>query len=394
VPLPDVSPSDTSAAATSLLWAEVDLAAIEHNLRELRRITRPSASLMAVVKANAYGHGSVAVARAALQSGADFLGVARIDEALALRAAGLAAPILVLGYTPPERAAELLANDLTQTVFSPEAARLLSATAVQKGRTLRVHLKVDTGMGRIGLPAGPQALLQNAVAAALEIAPLPGLEIEGVFTHFASADSTDKSFTHQQIDRFMDLLDLLRQNGLEIPIRHAANSAAIIDLPETHLDMVRAGIALYGLYPSDEVAKDRIRLIPAMTLKARVVQVKSVPAGFSVSYGMTFRTERPTIIATIPVGYADGYSRALSSRGRMLIREKAAPIAGRVCMDMTMVDAGEIPEVAVGDEVVIFGRQGAARLGAEEVADILGTISYEVVSALTARVPRVYVGSR
>ena len=347
-----------------------------------------------MVKANAYGHGSVAVARAALQSGADFLGVARLDEALALRAAGLAAPTLVLGYTPPERAAELLANDLTQTVFSPEAARLLSATAVQKGRTLRVHLKVDTGMGRIGLPAGPQASPQAAVAAVLEIARLPGLELEGVFTHFASADSADKSFTHQQLERFMDLLDLLRQNGLEIPIRHAANSAAIIELPETHLDMVRAGIALYGLYPSDEIAKNRIRLIPAMTLKARVVQVKSVPAGFSVSYGMTFRTERPTTIATIPVGYADGYSRALSSRGRMLIREKAVPIAGRVCMDMTMVDAGEIPEVTVGDEVVIFGRQGAARLGAEEVAEILGTISYEVVSALTARVPRVYVGSR
>jgi alanine racemase len=391
MPHPHASPSETCAAATPLLWAEVDLAAIEHNLRELRRITRPSARLMAVVKANAYGHGSVAVARAALQSGADFLGVARIDEALALRAAGLAAPILVLGYTPPERAAELLANDLTQTVFSPEAARLLSTTAVQKGRTLRVHLKVDTGMGRIGLPAGPQASPQAAVAAVLEIARLPGLELEGVFTHFASADSADKSFTHQQLERFMDLLDLLCQNGLEIPMRHAANSAAIIDLPETHLDMVRAGIALYGLYPSDEIAKNRIRLIPAMTLKARVVQVKSVPAGFSVSYGMTFRTERPTTIATIPVGYADGYSRALSSRGRMLIREKAVSIAGRVCMDMTMVDAGEIPEVAVGDEVVIFGRQGAARLGAEEVAEILGTISYEVVSALTARVPRVYV---
>jgi alanine racemase len=206
-----------------------------------------------------------------------------------------------------------------------------------------------------------------------------------------SADSTDKTFARAQFDRCSRFLDILRQNGLEIPIRHAANSAAIIDLPETHLDMVRAGIALYGLYPSDEVTKDRIRLIPAMTLKARVVQVKSVPAGFSVSYGMTFRTERPTTIATIPVGYADGYSRALSSRGRMLIREKAVPIAGRVCMDMTMVDAGEIPEVTVGDEVVIFGRQGAARLGAEEVAEMLGTISYEVVSALTARVPRVYV---
>ena len=333
------------------------------------------------------------MARAALQSGADFLGVARIDEALALRAAGLPAPILVLGYTPPERAAELLANDLTQTVFSPEAARALSAAAVQKGHKLRVHLKVDTGMGRIGLPAGPQASPQPAATTALEIARLPGLEIEGVFTHFASADSTDKTFARAQFDRFSHFLEILRQNGLEIPIRHAANSAAIIDLPETHLDMVRAGIALYGLYPSDEVAKDRIRLIPAMTLKARVVQVKSVPAGFSVSYGMTFHTERPTTIATIPVGYADGYSRALSSRGRMLIREKAVPIAGRVCMDMTMVDAGEIPEVTVGDEVVIFGRQGAARLGAEEVAEMLGTISYEVVSALTARVPRVYVRS-
>lgn len=380
-----------SLAEAPLLWAEIDLSAIEHNVRELRRVTSPSARMMAVVKANGYGHGAVEVARTALQNGAQCLGVARIDEGIELREAGLTAPILILGYTPIERAGDLLANELTQTVFTLHAAQAFSEIATQQGQKLRIHLKVDTGMGRIGLPAGPQTPMGPAVATALEIARLPGLEIEGIFTHFASADSADKTFARRQFDRFMTFLGALRREGLRIPIRHAANSAAIIELPETHLEMVRAGISLYGLYPSEEVEKNRIMLTPAMTLKARVVHVKSVPAGFSVSYGMTFQTDSPTTIATIPVGYADGYSRGLSSRGRMLIRETSVPIAGRVCMDMTMVDAGKISEITVGDEVVVFGRQGAAKLGAEDLAGMLGTISYEVVSALTARVPRVYI---
>ena len=382
---------------TPLIWAEIDLSAIAQNVRALRHITNAEARLMAVVKANAYGHGVIEVARRALESGADVLGVARLNEGIELRKAGFDAPTLIFGYTPPALAQKLLEFDLTQTIWSYQTAVALSA-AVSAGKALKVHLKVDSGMGRLGLLPDccrRTALDENSTAKALgeveAIASLAGLQLEGVYTHFAAADSADKSYTRKQFEIFAEFLDEIRQAGLDIPVCHAANSAAIIDMPETHLDMVRAGISIYGLYPSDEVAKDRIALQPAMALKSRVVHLKKVPAGFKVSYGMTHETSKPTTIASVPVGYADGFSRLLSSRGHMLVGGRRAPIVGRVCMDTTMLDVGHVPDVDLEDEVVILGRQQDESITADEIAASLNTINYEIVSSLTARIPRIYL---
>jgi len=381
-----------------LVWAEVGLKAIAHNVRELRRITHPEARLMVVVKANAYGHGVVQITRTALENGAEVLGVARLNEGVALRKAGFDEPVLIFGYTPPVLARQLIEFDLIQSVWSLRTAEALSAAAVTLQKRIKIHLKIDTGMGRLGLlpdcrrrSASANPSTTHALQEVNAIASLSGMELAGIYTHFATADCSDKSYAKEQFEIFMDFLHELRFSGLEIPIRHAANSGAIIDLPETHLDMVRAGISIYGLYPSDEVDKRRISLHPAMTLKARVVNLKHVPAGFKISYGCTYETQKPTTIASVPVGYADGYNRHLSSRGHMLIRGQRAPIVGRVCMDQTMLDVGHIPDIHLEDEVVIFGRQGNASIPIDEVASTLNTINYEVVSALTDRVPRIYL---
>jgi alanine racemase len=379
-------------------WAEIDLDAITHNLREVRRVCRPQARIMAVVKADAYGHGASAVARTVLENGADTLGVARAEEGLALRRAGIRAPSLVFGYSSPEQAGELLEHDLTKTIFSLEQAQHLSAVAGSRRQRLKAHLKIDTGMGRLGVVAGPAArggveevgLMQRATEQVSAIARLPFLEIEGIYTHFAAADGADKASARRQLALFHEFLARLRRLGLWFPLRHAANSAAIIDLPETHLDMVRAGIMLYGFYPSAEVNRERVELRPAMQLKARVAQVREVPAGFRVSYGSTYEAPRLTRLATVTVGYADGYNRLLSSRGSMLVRGCRAPVVGRVCMDQTVLDVGRIEGVRPGDEVVVFGRQGNECIAVEEIAVATGTINYEIVSTITARVPRLY----
>ena len=384
---------------TSLVRAEIDLKAIAHNVGELRRITRPHAQLMAVVKANAYGHGAVPVARCALQNGAERLGVARIDEAIQLREAGIHAPILIFGYTLPELAPELLKYNLTQTVYTAAFARALSRTAVSLGENLKIHLKVDTGMGRLGLLSqnfkshhSGQIINSKAVDEALAIAGLNGLELEGVFTHFATADSGDKRYAESQLDLFLNFLSRMRRSGLSPAVCHAANSAALIDMPRSHLDLVRPGIAIYGLYPSAEVNQKRVSLRPAMALRAKVIHLKKVPAGFNISYGITYKTQQPTTIATVSVGYADGLNRLLSSRGHMLLHGKRAPIVGRVCMDFTMLDVGGIRNVRVGDEAVVFGQQGNAAITVDEMAASLNTINYEIVSTITARVPRVHMG--
>lgn len=383
---------------SSLIWSEIDLNAVSHNVRELRRITGAGARLMAVVKANGYGHGSVEIAQTALENGAAYLGVARMEEGLVLRRAGIAAPILVLGYTPPEHGKTLVAENLTQTVYAFEAAEALSEAAAGMKKKAKVHIKVDTGMGRLGiLPDSPRIsmlgkhLPGNAHRVIDSVCRLPHVEVEGIYTHFAAADSRDKTYTLQQFERFLEFLDKLKHHGLDFPIRHAANSAALIDLPETHLDMVRTGISIYGYYPSAEVDTSRLSLMPAMTLKSRVVHVKMVPAGFHISYGMTYQTDRPTVIATISAGYADGLNRLLSSRGRMLVHGARAPIVGRICMDLCLLDVGHVPDVQVGDEAVIFGCQGRECIPVEEVAESLNTIHYEIVTSLTSRVGRVYL---
>jgi alanine racemase len=383
---------------SNLIWTEIDLNAISHNVQELRRITSSGSRFMAVVKADGYGHGAAEVASAALKNGADCLGVARMDEGLHLRIAGISAPILILGFTPPELSTKVVSHHLTQAVYTFEAAEALSEAAAQLQTKAKVHIKVDTGMGRLGLlPDSPRIsmlgkhLPGNTLRVIESISRLPHVEIEGVFTHFASADSQDKTYTLQQLERFLEFLEKLKIHGLEFPIRHAANSAALIDLPETHLDMVRAGISLYGFYPSPEVNRERISLIPAMTLKTRIIHVKMVPAGFHISYGLTYQTEMPTVIATVSAGYADGLNRLLSSRGQMLVRERRAQIVGRICMDMTLLDVGHIPDVAVGDEVVIFGVQGRECIPVDEMADTLNTIHYEIVTNLSPRVERIYL---
>jgi len=344
---------------------------------------------MAVVKANAYGHGMIEVARQSLENGAEALGIANIEEGIQLRKAGIDAPVLIFGYTSPVHAKKLIEFDITQTVYSYETSRALSEALSAYGKKIKVHIKVDTGMGRLGLLRG---IKDNSLSEVESISRLPMLELEGIYTHFATADKSDRSYAGKQFEIFMGFLNQLRIAGLEIPVTHAANSAAIINMPETHLDMVRAGISIYGLYPSEEVDKSIIKLKPAMELKTKIIHLKKVPAGFKVSYGTTYETEKPTTIATVSIGYADGLNRLLSSKGRMLVcGGQSAPIVGRVCMDMTMLDVGEIPEVVMEQEVVVFGKQGNASISVDEIASTINTINYEVVSTIMERVPRIYL---
>ncbi len=378
----------TTDSVTRPAWAEIDLLAITHNLKEMRRVTDKKAKIMAIVKANAYGHGAAQISRAVLAAGADYLGVAILDEALELKNAGINAPILILGYTPSEQVAEAVRQDITLTVYNNEGARVVSEAAAILNKKAKVHIKIDTGMGRLGFltnkDIGPEIK---------EIASLPGLELEGMFTHFAVSDIIDKEYSKKQFEKFIMIDNQLKKLGVNIPIRHLANSAAIIDLPQFHADMVRAGISLYGLYPSGEVLKDKINLRPALSFKARVANVKTVPAGTSISYGRTYITDKETKIATIPVGYADGYTRLLSNKAHVLIRGARVPVIGRICMDQFMVDVSTIPKVEIGDEVVLIGRQGEQEITADELAEILGTINYEIVCMVSHRVPRVYKGS-
>lgn len=367
------------------VWTEIDLDAIAHNTREIKRIIKPGVQLMAVVKANAYGHGLVEVARTALQHGANCLGVARVDEGITLRQAGIDVPVLVLGYTVPEDFPAALHYDLTQTIYSYQGAKLLSAAAVDAGKEAALHIKVDTGMGRLGFIPGPAAIRDI-----VRVCQLPHLQVEGIYTHFASADERNKNYAREQWHTFQALIASLGREGIVFACRHAANSAGILEMPETHLDLVRAGIALYGYHPSAEVRRDLVTLMPAMTVKARVALVKKVAAGTGVSYGATHVTPRATKLATIPVGYADGYSRLLSSRGEILIRGRRAQVVGRVCMDQFMVDVGHIPGVGANDEVVLLGTQGDERIDADEIAGKIGTISYEVLCLVSSRVPRIF----
>jgi len=379
-------------------WVEIDLNAISHNLKEVRRIIRPGVKIMAVVKANAYGHGAVQVANTALQNGADYLGVARGNEAIELREAGISCPIMVLGYSPVDFTRHLIEYDLIQSVFTYDMAKEISSEATSMNQSVKVHLKLDTGMGRIGLVVDSKKgtqyqdayLSEKTLNEAIGIASFPGLRLEGIFTHFATADSKNKDSANEQLGTFNDILEKIKNHGVEIPLIHAANSAAVIDLPDAHYDMVRPGIMMYGLYPSDEVNHTDVILKPAMTLKARVVQVKKVPPGFKVSYGSTYVTTEKTKIATISIGYADGYNRILSSAGSMLVRGERAPVIGRVCMDQTMLDVGHIQNVAPGDEVVVFGKQGDSELHVDEIALNTNTINYEIVSSIMPRVFRLY----
>jgi alanine racemase len=361
------------------VWAEVDLDAVACNTRLLKGQAN-GAVLLAVVKANAYGHGAVAVARAALAAGADRLGVICVDEGEQLRRAGIAAPILVMGHTPATDAARLVDLSLTGTVASRETAEALARAAAQRGVRLAVHVKVDTGLNRYGFT------LAEALALGDWLRDLSSLEVEGLFTHFASADEPDKGYTLDQYARFRPVAEGLGW----VPIRHVANTAALLDMPDLSLEMVRPGLGIYGLYPSGVVRRD-LGLMPALSLKSRIVRLTALAPGDPVSYGRTWRAARPSFIGLVMCGYADGLPRSLSSRGSALVRGQRAPIVGRVCMDMCMVDVTDVPDVATGDEVVLIGCQGEEEISADDVAELAGTISYEILCGVTARVPRLYL---
>jgi alanine racemase len=362
-------------------WLEVDLEAIAHNVRRVVEMVGPKVAVLAVLKADGYGHGALRVARTALNNGARYLAVASINEGTTLRRSGIAAPILVLGYTPAWQARELALSGLSATVFNLEVARALSRAARELDSPVRVHVKVDTGMGRLGL-------LPDEVAPFVQdLRALPGLALEGIFTHFSVADS-DPGYTRWQIERFRQVLGGLAEAGIGFPLVHAANSAAILTMPESYFTMVRLGVAMYGLHPSPQV-RCPPDFRPALAFKTQVAQVKTLPPGSTVSYGNTYQTTGEQRIATIPVGYADGFRRAPRHWGEVLVRGQRAPIVGRVCMDQTMIDVTAIPDVRQGDEVVLIGEQGGEQITAEDVAERLGTINYEVVSEILARVPRV-----
>lgn len=368
-------------------WAEVNLDNIAHNVREIRRITDKRAEIMGIVKADAYGHGVSAVAKTLLKNGVTYLAVSMLDEAIQLRNEGIDVPILILSYTDPARADEIIFYDVTQAVFSHDLAEALSSAAIKLNRNAKIHIKIDTGMGRVGFLPG-----YSAVKDVMQIAKLPGIIIEGLFTHFASADETDKTYTQIQFEKFMSICTELNRIGIYIPIKHVSNSAGIMQYPNMHLDMVRPGIILYGMYPSNEVDKSIIDLKPAMTLKANITMVKEVEEGTSISYGRIFTTSRKSKIATVPIGYADGYTRLLTGKGQMLLHGQRVPVLGKICMDQCMVDVTDLDcEVSVGDEIVVFGSQGEETLLIEELAEQVGTVNYELVCIIGKRIPRVYI---
>ncbi|MFD0588799.1 alanine racemase [Paenibacillus sp. GCM10027627] len=373
-------------------WAEISLDALRHNLKAVRDALPAGSLLMASVKANAYGHGAIEIAGAAERFGVDYMGVAFLDEALQLRRAGIQSPILVLGFVPEEGLELARENGITISLFREDIRLAAERLRVEDGRRLKVHIKIDSGMGRLGLLGAESALpfIERALGT-------PQLEVEGLFTHYAKADEADKAYTKLQYDRFMEIADAVKANGWSIPIVHAANSAGGMDTPQWAGDMVRLGIGMYGIYPSCEVNQQRIALKPVLSLKTKIVWVKKAPAGWGVSYGTRYFTEKEELIGTLPIGYADGYSRMLTGKAHVLVRGVKTPIRGTICMDQCMVALDSIPltdgaePVAAGEEAVLIGTQGNVSITAGEIADQLGTISYEVICMLASRVPRMYM---
>lgn len=368
------------------VWAEINLDNLAHNMREIRRLADKKAMVTAVIKADGYGHGAKHITDTLLKNGADRFAVAVLDEALELRESGVEEPILVLGYTPPEKVKDIVKYDIHQAVYSYELAESISKEAVKQNKKAKIHIKIDTGMGRIGLKPD-----EDSVNMIKEISILPNLVMEGIFTHFAIADEKDKNYTMEQFKKFTWICKRLEEEGVKINVRHCGNSATIIDLPEMHMDMVRAGIILYGLMPSQDVELEKINLKQVMSLKARVTHVKEIEKDESVSYGRKFIASKKSKIASLPLGYADGYTRMLSGKAEALIKGVRVPIVGRICMDQCMIDVTGIDDVKVGDEVVLFGEQKGSFISIDELAEKLGTINYEIVCMIGKRIPRVYV---
>ncbi|MGH7826142.1 MAG: alanine racemase [Candidatus Binatia bacterium] len=362
----------------------IDLDALRWNFRQVKEKVGPRVKILSMVKANAYGHGATVVANALAAEGSDAFGVATVEEGIELRQAGIRGPIVVLAGLYVEQVGKFFEYELTPVVHEVENLKRLE-TAVQKlGRTLEVHLKIDTGMGRLGM------LAAEVFSWLPELKKLQAVRIAGVFSHFSHAESVQGDYTQKQLKIFHDIVQRLKSAGVSPSLTHFANSAATITLPAAHFDMVRPGLMLYGVYPSPAMAS-QIALKPVLSWKTRILQLKKIPAGSSISYGQTFVTARPSLIATLPIGYADGYGRLLSNRGEVLIKVSRAPIVGRVCMDLTMIDVTDIGGVQQGDEVVLLGRQGATEISADEMAAWSNTISYEILTSISARVPRIHL---
>lgn len=367
------------------VWAEVDLDKLAYNMREIRRVAK-SENIIAVVKADAYGHGAIDVAPVLLENGANRLAVAILSEAVELRLSGIECPIMILGFTPPTLIDDLLKYNIEQAVYSYEFASELSVMAQKENKIAKIHIVVDTGMGRIGYLPNDESAEE-----VYKISKLPNIIIEGMFCHFSSADETDKTYTYNQVKKYNVFYEKLKEKKVNINIRHIANSAAIIDLPETHYEAVRPGIILYGYYPSYEVNKDNISLKPVMSLKTNIVHIKTIQPGECVSYGRKFIADRESIIATLPIGYADGYTRSLFQKGKVILKGSFAPIIGRICMDQCMIDITDIHGVNIGDEVILIGEDEYNKFTADTVAELIGTINYEVLCMISKRVPRVYI---
>ena len=367
------------------VYATVNLDAIYKNVVNLKANTKKNTKLIAVIKTDGYGHGAVPVART-IDELVDGYAVATIDEGVNLRKNGLTKPICILGYTHESQFARAVKYDIRPAIFEFDSAKKLSDVAVREGKKAKIHIAVDTGMSRIGFQ-----IKEESVDIIEKISKLEGIDIEGIFTHFFASDELDKNSAYEQYNKFYDINKKLKDRGLDIKVKHCSNSAAIIDMQDVNMDCVRAGIAMYGMYPSDEVNKQKVILYPAMELKSHVVYVKDIEAGTGVSYGATFVSDKKMRIATIPVGYGDGYRRSLSGKGSVIIKGMRAPILGRVCMDQFMVDVTHIPDVKAGDEVTLMGRDGNEAISAEELADMAKeTFNYELVCDFGKRIPRVF----
>ncbi len=372
-------------------WAEVNLDAIAHNVTEIKRKLKPGVKLMGVVKADAYGHGAFQVAQVLLEQGAEYLAVAFADEAVELRRKGITVPILILGNSAEANIDCIVDFDITAAVSECSFAEKLSAEALARGKKAKVHIKIDTGMSRIGFPSASEDDISETCGEIRRVVDLPGIEVEGLFSHFASADEEDEAYTRMQFDRFRKVVSELERLGADIPLKHICNSAGAVKFPEMQMDMVRGGIIVYGMYPSREFDRGMIKLVPSMTFKARVIQVKEVDKETSVSYGMTFKSEEKMKIATVSVGYADGYPRNLSNRAEVFVYGERIGQIGRICMDQCMIDASKVNNINIGDEVILFGDADGKGISVDWIAELLETINYEITCGVSRRVPRVYI---
>lgn len=366
------------------VFANIDLDTISRNIMAAKETLSNGTKIMAIIKADGYGHGAIPIARE-LNGMVDAYGVAIVEEGIELRNAGINKSILILSYTAMEQINEVIAYDITQTVFQYEVAKLMDEEAKRQGKIAKIHIKIDTGMGRIGFQP-----CKESIEEIIRISNLKNIDIEGIFTHFACADMKDKTSANEQLSNFITFTNELENAGVKVRIKHASNSAGIVDMNYANLDMVRCGITTYGIYPSEEVNKDNLKIQPAMELKTHISFVKELDAGHGIGYGSTFITDKTMMIATVPVGYGDGYPRALSNKGRVLVHGKSAPIIGRVCMDQFMIDVSHIPGVMQGDEITLIGKDGKEEITVEEIGNLSYSFNYEVLCNLGKRIPRIY----